>query len=106
MFYRRRKKRSIPPNATSNKRKSSEICSIFALGSSLHCQLTARIDGIDRDFLFGDARFSQLTPGCSPFPSCLGPLQVIMALTLIHTNYYVMYLGSGTNFWSPSISPD
>jgi hypothetical protein len=106
MFHRKRKKRTIPPNATLNGQKSSEICSIFALGLSLHCQLTARIDGIDRDFLFGNARFPSSRLGCSPFPSRLGTLQVSRALALIHTNYYVMYLGSGTNFRSPSISTD
>jgi len=34
------------------------------------CQLTARIDGIDRDFLFGNAQLPLLAPGLAcPFRS-------------------------------------
>ena len=66
--------RAIPLNATSNRRGLSEICSIFVGAPSEHCQLTARIDGIDRDDLL---RFSRrcdwylirytLAPPCKHF---------------------------------------
>jgi len=32
----------------------------FRMVLSEHCQLTARIDGIDRDFLFGNARGTRI----------------------------------------------
>jgi len=52
----------IPLNVASNGRELSEKCLIFALGESEHSQLTARIDGIDRAFLFGNARHLVLAP--------------------------------------------
>ena len=68
--------RKIPLNAASNGQELSEIRSIFERGQSEHCQLTARIDGIDRTCLFGNGAASGLAPGCTPFPSRLGPPQV------------------------------
>ena len=55
--------RKIPLNAGSNGRELSEIRSIFERGQSEHCQLTARIDGIDRAFLFGNGVAPGLAPG-------------------------------------------
>jgi len=52
----------IPLNAALSGPELSEKCSIFALGKSEHSQLTARIDGIDRAFLFGNARHPVLDP--------------------------------------------
>ena len=45
----------------------------------------ARLDGIDRDFLFGNARSHG---GCIPSPSRLGTLQASGALALAHTNFF------------------
>jgi len=50
------------------------------------CQLTARIDGIDGDFLFGNGRHPPLARECSPFPSCLGTTQVCEGLALAQAN--------------------
>ena len=66
-----RQTRSIPLDAASNGRESSEIRPIFVLRKSEHSQLTARIDGIDRTFLSGNPRFPYSRPGCSPSPRIL-----------------------------------
>ena len=39
----------------------------FRPGEKRACQLTARIDGIDRTFPFGNARFPCSRPGYTPF---------------------------------------
>ena len=57
----------IPLNAASSGRELSEICSVFALGQSEHRHLTARIDGIDRAFLFGNAWLPLLAKSLSSF---------------------------------------
>jgi len=44
----------------------------FRTASSEHCQLTARIDGIDRDFLFGNACGTRARPGLQPLPLAIG----------------------------------
>ena len=75
----------------------------FRPGSEPALPAHARIDGIDRDFLFGNARSHG---GCIPSPSRFGTLQASGALALAHSNYPVMCLGSKTNFWSPGISLD
>jgi hypothetical protein len=51
--------RSIPLNATPNGRILSWKCSIFAPGQSEQSRLAARIDGIDRAFLFGKTRLPE-----------------------------------------------
>ena len=53
-------------NIVTNRRELSEICSIFVLRKSEHSQLAARIDGIDRDFLFGNGRPYLLAPRLAP----------------------------------------
>lgn len=74
LIYIGHRTRFNPLNATSNGRKLNEERSIYALGLNRHCQLTARIDGIDRDFLFGNARFPQVAPGVQPLPLAFGAL--------------------------------
>ena len=49
--------------------------------------LTVRIDGIDRNFLFGNVRLPLFVRGCRYFPSCFGVIQVSEGLALIITNY-------------------
>jgi len=97
--------REIPLNAPLNGRELSEICLIFVRVPGEHCQLTARIDGIDRDFLFGTRAVPGLAPGCSPFPSRLGATQVSRGLALRYTNYYNVYLGFDTAFVLSGASP-
>ena len=64
----------IPLNMATNEQQLSNICSIFALRKKRTSQLTARIDGIDGDSLFGNTR-----PPCScsgllaPFAHNSGP---------------------------------
>ena len=64
----------------------------FCPGGKQASQLTARIDGIDRTFLFGNGAASGVHPRCSPFPSCLGATQVIWGLALLLIYYSNMYL--------------
>ena len=96
--------RAIPLNAASNGRELSEICSIFGRSESDHPQSTTRIDGIDRDFLFGNTRPPCSHSGCNPFPSRLGTTQVRQGLALVYTNYYIVYLGFKTPLGLPSMS--
>ena len=44
----------------------------FRSGVKRSSQLTARIDGIDRDFLFGNARFLYSRVGGEGTPTCAG----------------------------------
>jgi hypothetical protein len=44
----------------------------FRPGAKRACQLTAQIDGIDRDFLFGNARPPLLAPGVQLLPLVFG----------------------------------
>jgi len=44
----------------------------FRTASSEHCQLTARIDGIDREFLFGNARGTRARTGLQLLPLAIG----------------------------------
>ena len=84
--------RKIPLNAPSNGRELSEIRPIFERAQSEHCQLTARIDRIDQYSLFGNGAAPGLAPGCTPFPSRLGTTQVREGLSLLYTNYLIVYL--------------
>jgi len=68
----KRQSRPIPLNAASNGRELSEKHSIFALGESEHASSPARIDGIDRTFLFGNARHPMLAPGLHPISPAFG----------------------------------
>jgi hypothetical protein len=68
----------------------------FRPGAEQACQLTARIDGIDRAFLFGNARLPCSHQGCSPFPSRPGSILVSWGLALVCTNYFIVYLGIDT----------
>jgi hypothetical protein len=78
----------------------------FRPGAKRACQLTAQIDGIDRDFLFGNARPPLPShPGCSSFPSYLGATQVGRGLAPVYINYFIVYLGFETIFGSPGTSP-
>jgi hypothetical protein len=77
----------------------------FRPGAKRACQLTARIDGIDRAFLFGNARLPCSHLGCSSFPSYFGTTQVSRGLALVDTNYFIIYLGFETIFGSPGTSP-
>ena len=85
--------RTIPLKAGSNGRELSEIRSIFVQGVSEHCQLTARIDGIDGGFLFGNARLGVLALGLIHFPFLLGTVPVHGGLTPVQTNCSIVYLG-------------
>ena len=44
-----------PLETGTNRSKLSKIYPLFVLRQGRACQLTAQIDGIDRDFLFGIA---------------------------------------------------
>ena len=77
----------IPLKTGSNGRELSKQCLIFVRGMSEHCQLIPQIDGSDWNFLFGNAR------RFTPFPSCLGTIQVSEGSALMHTNYCITYLG-------------
>jgi hypothetical protein len=68
----------------------------FRLGAKRACQLTARIDGIDRAFLFGNARIPCSHQGCSLFPSRLGTILVSWGLALVFTDYFIVYIGVDT----------
>ena len=63
------------------------------------------IDGIDRDFLFGNGVATGLALGCSPFPSCPGATQVSGGLALLYVTCNNMYLGFETALVSPGASP-
>ena len=67
-----RQTRTIPLNAATNGQQLNELRSIFVRVPSEHCQLTARIDGIDRDFLFGNARGTRARPRLQPLPLAIG----------------------------------
>ena len=60
---------------------------------SEHPQSAAWIDGIDRDFLFGNTRPPLLVCGLTPSPLQLGTTQVNWGLALVYINYYIVYLG-------------
>jgi len=77
----------------------------FCPGAQRSSQLTARIDGIDRNFLSGNTRLPLLARRCSPFPSRLGAMQVCGGLALAHTNYSNVCLGIVTHFGSSSTGP-
>jgi len=77
----------------------------FRPGGKRACQLTRGFDGIDHDFLFGNARHPVLAPGCTPFPSRLGGTQVSWGLALLGYNHFTVYLGFDTTLVSPGISP-
>ena len=64
-----------------------------------------QIDGIDRDFLFGNARRPSSHPGYSAFPSRQGFTQVSGGLTLWYTNYHIAHLGLESLFGSSGASP-
>jgi len=77
----------------------------FRPGGKRACQLTRGFDGIDRDFLFGNARHPVLAPGCTPFPSRLGGTQVGWGLSPVGNNHSIVYLGFDTSLVSPGTSP-
>ena len=101
----RRQTRPIPLKTTSNGRKLSWQCSIFAPRRNEPCQLTAGVDGIDRDFLSRNARLPCSRLGVQPPPSYSGTIQVSRALALLYINYSDIYLGFETIFGSPGTSP-
>lgn len=70
LLYRRNPGQSIPLNAILSERELSKKCSILPWD----CQLTARIDGIDGSFLFGNAQFSQFATGVQHLPLAFGDL--------------------------------
>ena len=62
----------IDPAKRDYKRTKTELAMLdFRPGIERAHQLTARIDRIDRAFLFGNARFPRSRPGCSPSPRVL-----------------------------------
>ena len=81
---------------TRNGQELGKLCLIFGQGESEHCQLIARIDGIDRDFLFGNGAATGLALGCRPFPSLPGATQVSRGLALLYIAFNNMYLGFET----------
>ena len=78
---------------------------IFALGESEHASSPARIDGIDRAFLFGNARHPVLALGCTPSTMRSGVTQVSWGLPQVGTNYSTIYLGFDTTLVSSGASP-
>jgi hypothetical protein len=98
----RQERRSVPLNAALNGLELSWQCSIFTQEQSEHCRLTARVD---RYFLFGNAMFLLLAPGCSSFPSRLGTAQVSRCPALVYINHLLVRLGSMTHLGSSGISP-
>jgi hypothetical protein len=65
--------RAIDPAKRDLKRTNIELAILgFCSGTKRACQLTARIDGIDRNSLFGNARSPCSRSGCSPSPRVLG----------------------------------
>jgi len=64
--------RTIPLKAVTNGQQLNELCLIFVRVPSEHCQLSARIDGIDRGFLFGNAAAELSPPGRHPLPLTFG----------------------------------
>ena len=100
-----RQTQSIPLNAAWNGWELSPQCSIFALAHTEHCQLTARVDGIDRAFLFGNTRLSLLAPGLAHSHSCLGTLQVSRGLALFYNWTIDLYLGPDTTLVLSGASP-
>jgi hypothetical protein len=89
--------RPVDPAKRGPKRTGIELAMLdFRPGAKRACQLTARIDGIDRAFLFGNARLPCSCQGCSLFPSRLGTIVVSWGLALIGTNYFIAYLGIDT----------
>ena len=91
---------SIPLNAALNGRELSEIHAIFGRSVSEHPQSAAQIDGIDRDFLFGNAWQGVLVLGLIHFPFLLGTVQVSEGRALICINYSIVYLGFVTTLGS------
>ena len=71
---------------------------------SEHCQLIARIDGIDGNFLFRNGMATGLTLGPSPFLSHLGATQVSQGLALLYIMSTNMYLGFDTILVSSGVS--
>jgi hypothetical protein len=67
--------RAVDPAKRGPKRTNIELTMLdFRPGAKRVCQLTARIDGINRAFLFRNARLPCSRRGCSPFPSRLRAL--------------------------------
>ena len=64
--------RTIPLKTATNGQQLNELRSIFVRVPSEHCQLSARIDGIDRGFLFGNARGTRARPGLHPLALAIG----------------------------------
>ena len=50
------------------------------------------IDGIDRDFHFGNAQHPCSRPGVQPIPLAFGVTQVRLGIALVTTNYSIVYL--------------
>ena len=67
---------------------------------SEHPQSAAWIDGIDRDFLFGNTRPPLLVCGLTPSPSQFGTTRVNWGLALVNINYSMVYLGFVTTLGS------
>jgi hypothetical protein len=89
--------RAVDPAKRVLERTNIELAMLdFRPGAKRACQLTAQIDGIDRAFLFGNARLPCSRQGCSPFPSRLGTIVVSWSLALIGANYFIVYLGIDT----------
>ena len=65
---------AIPLGLALNGQELSKICSIFERRQGEHCQLIPRIDGIDRDFLFGNVAAPLLPPGVQLLPLAFGEL--------------------------------
>ena len=51
----------------------------FRPGVNRSSRLTAQIDGIDRDFLFGNIRLPLLARGAAPSPRVWGPYRCVGA---------------------------
>jgi len=75
------------------------------LGRKRASSSPAWIDGIDRAFLFGNARHPVLALGCTPSTTRSGATQVSWDLPQVGTNYSTIYLGSDTKMVSPGASP-
>ena len=71
----------------------------FRPGVKRSSQLTSRIDGIDRDFLFWNVRAG------AALPLVFGGHTGVWRLSLRDTNYYNVYLGTGTNSGLSGVPP-
>ena len=82
----------IPLKMTQNGQESSELCSIFVLEGSEYPSLPCGLMGLMAPSFLEMAQHPGFTPGCSPFPLCLGATQVSGGLAFLLIYYSNIYL--------------